>query len=152
MYKQLINTANGEFTINNYFIVSNKTTLNELLLHFGKDQLLESTFISNCYYTSSQIEIDNLFFKFIFYLENDLVKKIGFEIETENKIREPWGNNKVLETAWVANQMSDSNIFDWDNNPEQKQYGFIFDWGGVSVFFDFKNGTYESSLYYDSKK
>ena len=62
MFKQLINSSNGAFTINNDFIVSNKTILNDLQLHFGKNQLVQSKYISNCYYTSSQFEISNLFF------------------------------------------------------------------------------------------
>lgn len=150
MHMQLINKANGEFTINNNFIVSNKTTLNELVLHFGKDQLLESKYLPNCYYTTSQFEIDNLFFKFIFYLENEIVKKIGFEIETDAMPRKAWANNRDVETNWIARQMNDNTKFDWDTNPECKHYLLNCNWGTVGIVFDFKNGTYESFLNYKS--
>ncbi len=150
MALQLINKETGEFTINADFSVSNKTTLNDLLRYFEKDELIQSKYISNCYYTTSQFEIDNLFFKFIFYFENEIVKKIGFEIETEPIPRKEWANNCNLETDWIAKQMNDTIKFDWDNNPECKQYILNYNWGSIGIFFDFKNGTYESFLNYKS--
>ncbi len=152
MYKQLINTVNGEFKINNGFTLSSTTTLNELLFHFGKDQLLESNDLPNCYYTTSQFEIDNLFFRFIYFIENEVVEKIVFEIETENKIRESWGSNRDFETNWIANQMNDNTNFDWDNNPECKHYVLSYNWGIIGIVYDFKNGTYESFLNYKFNK
>lgn len=147
---QLINIINGEFTINNNFIVSNKTTLNELLVHFEKDQLLKSKYLPNCYYTTSPFEIDTLFFKFTFSLENQTIKKIGFEIETDNTPRKEWANNRDFETNWIAEQMNDNTKFDWDTNPECKHYLLNYNWGTIGIVLDFKNGTYESFLTYKS--
>ena len=148
MFKQLINRSNGAFTINNDFIVSNKTILNDLQLHFEKDQLVQSTHVSNCYYTSSQFEINNLFFKFIFYFENERVKRIGFEIETVAKPRNNWANNLNIETNWIASQMNNTDSFSWENKSECNQYISDYIWGEVGVFYDFKNGTYNSYLAY----
>lgn len=151
MYKQLINNLNGAFTINNNFIVSKATTLNELKLHFINNQFFQNKYSTNCYYPSSQFEIDNnLFFKFNFCFENDILKKIGFEIQTESIIRNEWGNNRDFETSWIAKQMNDAVGFDWENNPKCDQYMLQYNWGIVGVFFDFKNGTYESFLNYKS--
>jgi hypothetical protein len=150
MYKQLINKENGQFTVNNDFIVSNKTTLTDLFLYFGKDQLIQSKYMLNYYYTASQFENDNLFFKFSFTIENMIVKRIGFEIEIGSKPRSAWGNNRDVETAWIANQMNDTTSFDWDNNHDNKQYILSYNWGDVGVTFDFKNGMYESFLNYKS--
>ena len=148
MFKQLINDTNGAFTINNDFIVSNKTILNDLQLHFGKDQLVQSKYIQNCYYTFSQFEIDHLFFKFIFYIENERVKKMGFEIETVAKSRNNWANNRDVETNWIASQLNDTDKFNWEINSESNQYISNYRWGEVGVFYDFKNGTYNSYLAY----
>jgi len=150
MFKQLINNVNGEFKINNDFIVSTKTTLSDLLFHFGKDQLIQSKYVLNCYLTLSQFEIDKLFFKFSFYFENETVKKIGFEIETEPTHRIAWGNNRDFETDWIASQMNDVTKIDWEN-PACGQYWLTHHWGGVGIFFDFKNGTYDSFLSYKAK-
>lgn len=151
MFKQLINKVNGEFKINNDFIVSTKTTLRDLLFHFGKDQLIQSKYLSNCYLTLSQFEIDKLFFKFSFYFENETLKKIGFEIETEPTPRIAWGNNRDFETDWIASQMNDVTKIDWEN-PTCDQYWLVYHWGGVGIFFDFKNGTYDSFLSYKSNE
>ncbi len=145
---QLINTTNGEFTINNNFTVSNKTTLNELVIHFGKDQLLESKYLPNCYYTSSSFKIDTLFFKFIFSFDNQTIKKIAFEIETAAAPRKEWANNRDMETNWIAEQMNDNTKFGWDANPECEHYLLNYSWGTIGIVFDFKNGTYESFLKY----
>ncbi len=148
MHKKLINKANGEFTINNGFIVSNQTTQNALEQHFGKEKLIQSAYISNCYYTTSLFEMDNLFFKFYFTIENDTVKEINFEIETEHKERIPWANNRDFETFWIAWQMNDDTKFNWDNNLDNEQYSIVCIWGSVGIFFDFKQGTYQSYLSY----
>ncbi len=152
MFKQLINNATGEFTINNGFVVSNITRLSDLLIHFGEEELIQSKYISNCYYTNSQFAIDSLFFKFNFSIKNECVIKIGFEIETEPIPRNEWRSNCDLETAWIAKQMNDTTKFNWDNNPEFKQYILNYNWGSIGIFFDFKNGTYESFLTYKSIK
>lgn len=150
MRKKFLNKATGEFTINDGFIVSKQTTLNDLEHHFGKEKLIQSAYIPNCYYTTSLFEIDNLFFKFYFTIENDVVKKIEFEIATEQKERIPWSNNRDFETSWIAWQMNDDTKFNWDDNPENEQYNIACTWGSVGVFFDFKQGTYQSYLSYKS--
>jgi hypothetical protein len=148
MSKQIINKENGEFTINDSFIVSKKTRLSDLQLHFRNDQLIQSEYIPNCYYSSAQIEIDKLFFKFSFIIENETVQKIIFEIETEPINRIAWANNRDVETAWIKAQMNDESNFNWDSNPECNQYILSYNWGITGVFHDFKNGTYQSFLTY----
>ncbi len=92
-----------------------------------------------------------LFFKFSFYFENETLKKIGFEIETEPTPRIAWGNNRDFETDWIASQMNDVTKIDWEN-PTCDQYWLVYHWGGVGIFFDFKNGTYDSFLSYKSNE
>jgi hypothetical protein len=152
MYKQLINTENGEFTINDGFIVSNQTTLNDLLLHFGKEKLIESKNMAKdyCgYYRTSQLEIDGLFFKFSFEFKDEILKIIYFEIETEPKERIEWTFNHVFETDWIKAQTNDKTEFNWNNiSPGNSSYFVGYNWGNVGVFFDPFGGYFTTSLSY----
>jgi hypothetical protein len=149
MTNQLINIKTGEFTIAPDFIASRTTTLNDLMNHFGKDKLTESEYVKG-YYSLPKLKMENLYFRFTFHFKNELLKEICFEIDETSEPRAPYASNQDLETNWIARQTNDTAKFDWNNNPNQEQYGLQYDWGGVGVFFDFKNGTYQSSLNYKS--
>ena len=144
---QLINVKTGEFTIDNDFRVYHATTIDELMAHFGKDRLKESEYKKDRY-ISSQVKLDALYFVFSFCFEKEVLKKISFEIENERKAREPWSNNRDVETNWIAQQMGDNSGFVWDMNQAGRHYHLFFEWGSIGVYYDFKNGTFESSLNY----
>lgn len=148
MTPQLINLETGGFTLDNSFMVSPATRLEDLQDHYGKDSLKKSEFAKDCWYLPRQIKIEDLYFVFRFYFENELLKSIGFEIEEEAKERNPWGNNRDFETNWIARQTGDESGFNWDTSEAGKQYHLPYPWGSVGMYYDFKNGTYESSLSY----
>jgi hypothetical protein len=151
MTDQLINIKTGEFTIALDFITSKNTTLNDLINHFGKDKLTESEYVEG-YYSLPKLKIESLYFRFGFSFRNELLKQIYFEIDETPEPRAPYASNQDLETNWIAQQTNDTRKFDWNNNPNCEQYGLQYNWGVVGVFFDFKNGTYESSLSYKSNQ
>ncbi len=147
MSNQHINKHTGEFTIDKGFVVSHKTSLDELLAHFGNDNLKESDYVRGCY-RSHQVKLDDLWFKFSFYVDQGILNKITFEIETEQKERAPWSSNEEVETNWIAQQMGDDSGYVWDTKIAGRQYYLPYAWGGIGVFYDFKNGTFNSSLNY----
>ncbi len=139
MHKQLINITNGEFEINDGFIVSNKTSLTELQKHFGK----------NPPFSNTQYKIGNLFFKFGFDIKNEVVKEIHFEIETEPKERAEWTFNHVFETDWIKAQTNDKTEFNWDIiSPGNSSYFVGFKWGSINVTFDIFGGYFHTFLAY----
>jgi len=144
---ELINRNTGEFTLDNDFRISHTTTIDELMAHFGKDRLKESEYMKDRY-ISSQVKLDGLYFVFSFCFEKEVLKKINFEIEEESKERNPWGNNRDFETNWIAQQMEDDSGYVWDTKIAGRQYYLTYPWGGIGVFYDFKNGTFNSSLNY----
>ncbi len=137
--QQLINVQTGEFTLDNNFTISPSTTLKDLREHFGEDRLKKSGYIA---------KIDDLYFLFYFSFENGLLKRINFEIEEGPEERNPWGNNRDFETNWIARQMGDNSGFVWDMNEAGRHYHLSYKWGSVGVYYDFKNGTFESTLVY----
>lgn len=144
---QRINRDNGEFELDKGFKISNTTTVDELLIYFGESNLKESLYVKGCY-ISPQIKLERLYFVFSFYVENDTVSKIGFEIETEARPRAPWSNNRDFETNWIAQQIGDTDGFSWDMNQAGRHYHLPFKWGSIGVYYDFKNGTFNSAINY----
>jgi hypothetical protein len=147
MSQKIINKDNGEITINN-FIVSAQTKLEDLLTHFGKDIISKSTYTSD-YYFLPQMKIDEYYIKFSFKFREDMLQSVNFEIETEPVEREPWGNNRDVETKWIADQMDDKSNFIWNMNVP-KQYILKHSWGYIGVIYDFKNSTFDSGLHYNN--
>ena len=139
--QQLINVKTGEFTLNNGFVVSSATTLKDMRDHFGNDRFKTRGY---------ELEIGGLYFVFRFSFENGCLKRIDFEIEEESKVRNPWGNNRDFETNWIAQQMGDDSGFVWDMDQAGRHYHLPYTWGSVGVYYDFKNGTFESSLIYST--
>ena len=105
--KQLINKDTGELTLNNGFVVTKETKL------------------------------------------NDLLKKISFHVETEPIKREAWPSQRDLETKWIAQQMNDKSNFIWNMKIAGRHYHLQYNWGCIGVYYDFKNGTFDSGLFYD---
>ena len=145
MDNKIINKLNGEFSIAEDLTLSHKTTLQDLQNYFDKKTLKKSPYAGNCYYTD-QIKIDDLYFKFSFFFEKNVLSSIEFEIEEEPIERIPWSNNRDLETNWIADQMGES--FVWDMKIAGRHFKLSYDWGFVGVFYDFKNGTFQSVLSY----
>jgi len=144
---EIIDTKKGDFSLSNDFVLSSESKLKDVINFFGEANFKQSPYIKNCY-LSSQLKIDELYFKFILYFENDVLKKIQFEIEQEAKARTPWGNNRDFETRWIANQLKDSTNFNWDTAQPGEHYHNSYSWGTIGIYFDFKNGTYTSSINY----
>ncbi len=146
MINRVINKENGEILVDGEFIISRQTELQTLIARFGKE-IKQSEFNSRCYILS-QRKIGNHYLKFYFFFESKHLKKIEFEIETEPVERIPWSSNRDLETNWIAQQMDDASNFVWDMKKAGRQYHLQYDWGSIGVYYDFKNGTFDSKLIY----
>lgn len=149
MMNQLINKNTGAFTIDDNFIITHQTSLEEMTNYFGESGLTKSKYVKDCY-TSIQVNIEELYFKFRFTFNQEVLKSIAFEIETEPIERIAWSSNEAVETNWIAKQMGDKSGYVWDLTIAGQQYCLCYSWGEIGVFYDFKNGTFESLLKYKS--
>ena len=111
--KQLINKDTGELTLNNGFVVTKETKLNDLLKKFGKDKFRQSEYADD-YYSLPQTKIDEYYVIFGFEFKDEKLKKISFQVETEPIKREAWTSQRDLETKWIAQQMNDKSNFIWN--------------------------------------
>lgn len=157
--KQLINKANGEVTLYNGFVVSKNTMLKDLIHFFGNNTLKQNKYTAN-YYSLPQTKIDDYYIIFGFAFKDKKLRRISFQIENEPIVREPWTSQRDLETKWIAQQMQDESNFVWYSKEEwdkefmkdlkvpNNDYSFSFHWGFIGIYYDFKNGTYDSSLLY----
>ena len=146
--KQLINKDTGELTLNNGFVVTKETKLNDLLKKFGKDKFRQSEYADD-YYTLTQTKIDEYYVIFGFEFKDEKLKKISFQVETEPIKREAWTSQRDLETKWIAQQMNDKSNFIWNMKIAGRHYHLQYNWGCIGVYYDFKNGTFDSGLFYD---
>ena len=135
MHHQLLNPQTGEFTLNNNFVVSNKTTVEDLLAHFGQDNMqLSDMHNGYCNYSTKQIQIGELYFNFTFNFFNKIITKLSFNLQPElYEANADWDNFNEQENIkkgkfmeqWMAKQMKG----------DFKRY----DWGKVGTYYDFHN-------------
>lgn len=149
MVKKIINKENGAITING-FTIDKHTKFQDLLAYFGKDKFLKPPYANENYWVLKQQKIGAYYIKFNFTFNEEFLIRIGFEIETEPIERIPWSNNRDVETKWIAEQMDDSSNFIWDMNIAGRHYCLKYNWGYIGVFYDFKNGTFESIIAYNT--
>lgn len=147
MNKQLIDPMTGEFRLSDSFAVDAATQLKHLNNYFG-DDLKESIYMKGCWYTVPKVKIAGLYFRFRFYFTARRLKSIGFTIDETVAERDPWTGNHVFETQWIAAQMDDTSNFTWDLEQAGRHYHLARHWGSIGVYYDFKNGTFESLLRY----
>lgn len=151
MSKKIIDKETGTLTLYNGFIISKDTTLENLLNTFTSNELKKSEYADNIC-SLKQAKYDEYYIRFWFYFIEEKIYKIGFEIETKPIQRVPWSNQRDLETKWIAEQMGDKSNFIWDMNIAGRHYSLKYNWGFIGVYYDFKNGTFDSSINYHSLK
>lgn len=148
MHQQLLNPATGEFIIDNEFVVSNKTTIEELTTHFGEDKLaLNDMKNGHSNYSAWNIQIGKLYFIFTFYFFNSVVTSVSFILQA--KPYDPnasWDNfnqadeikkGKFME-KWLADQIRiDINTYAW---------------GKASTSYDFHNLSTSCKITYAQPK
>ncbi len=126
VYPQLLNPATGEFKINNDFVVSDKTTIEDLSAHFGEKMAVNyvgKTGHSN--YSAWNIQIGELYFSFTFYFFNKIITRVSFVLQAE--FYDPGDSN------------SDNNGDSWDNFSEAdeiKKGKFIDKWLADQISID----------------
>ena len=119
VYPQLLNPATGEFKINNEFVISNKTTIEDLKAHFGEKMSADN--LGN--YSVRNVQIGELYFIFAFAFSNNTIKNISFVLR-DNPYDEiaSWDNFDEQEQKeegkfmkkWLADQIRiDINTYAW---------------------------------------
>ena len=115
---------------------------------FGKDKFRQSEYADD-YYSLPQTKIDEYYVIFGFEFKDEKLKKISFQVETEPIKREAWTSQRDLETKWIAQQMNDKSNFIWNMKIAGRHHHLQYNWGCIGVYYDFKNGTFDSGLFYD---
>jgi len=150
MNKQIINKDDGSLTLHNGFVITQHTTLAELQSNLINEKLKKCAYAQNCFILP-QTKYGEYYIIFWFHFKDDKIYKISFEIETAPIERIPWSNQRDLETNWIAEQMDDKQNFIWDMNIAGRNYYLAYPWGSIGVYYDFKNGTFDSGIFYNTK-
>jgi hypothetical protein len=149
MHQQLINTENGEFLLNDNFIVSDKTIPEDLIAHFGGDKLsLNDMKNGHSNYWIGDLKIGDLYFSLTFYFKQ---------------------MNEVKQLTRIYFVLSETPYEDstdsWDNfskEKEDKKGAFMekwlnlqlggsaasFAWGKASLYYDPHNLSYSCGIDY----
>ena len=156
-HKQLLNLKTGEFTlddsIESYFVVSDKTTPEDLIKHFGEDRLRITDYKNgHSNYNIYDLKIGDLYFILTFYFKEIIKETV--------KIKQ------LTRISFVLSETSYTNSGDsWDNfdeKKEKKKGQFIqnwlmlqrrgsttnSDWGDIDVYYDFHNISYDCIISY----
>ncbi|MBA3679633.1 MAG: hypothetical protein H0W73_00365 [Bacteroidetes bacterium] len=140
---QLLDPKTGEFSISKDFIVSAKTTIEDLVAYFGESALQVRDFENgHSNYTVRDLKIADLYFILTFYFVNNRISKLSVLVQEL-----PYNLDQKL---------PNSNSSGWDNFNEKdeiKKGDFIklwfahqmhndykkYDWGKADVYYDFHN-------------
>lgn len=143
---QLVNSSTGEFTLDNGFIVSHKTSAKDLTAHFGESNLSARDFKNgHSNYSVRNLKVGELYFILFFYFFNEQITKIEILVQAKLYDHEPDWNNfdqdgelkrgKFIE-QWMAKQM----------RGDHKEYA----WGKMGVSYDFHNLSTSGFISYNS--
>jgi hypothetical protein len=137
-----IDKSTGHLLFSNNFEVSYRTTPDNLLLHFG----LENVKIKDLengwkHYIFSNLKKDDTYFVATFYFENDILSFLSFIIDDKPILTGSWGN-------WSKeNELQKKEYFDnWLTKQLGEKREFV--WGTVGAFFDNKGGSSSIVLRY----
>jgi hypothetical protein len=127
---QLINKETGELSFADDFILSPKTTPEEIFQYF-KDGVLNDMGPKSGWknYTIRNIQLDNLYFIFTFHFEKDILRHLDFIVSENPIVAGSWDDWSEKEEEKKRNDY---------NNWLTKEIGKSreFPWGRVDAIFD----------------
>ncbi len=148
MHQQLLNPATGEFKIDNEFAFSNKTTIEELIAHFGEDKLALND-VKNGYsnYSAWNIQIGELYFIFDFNFFKGVMVGVSFILQAK-----PYDPNASWDDFSEADEIKKGKFIEkWladqihiDSNTHA--------WGKASTSYDFHNLSTSCTMIYAQPK
>jgi hypothetical protein len=144
MFKQLINPATGEFTINNEFIVSNTTTIEQLKTHFGHVQMQVSD-MKNGYinYRIHNLKIDGYYFIITFHFLNSAIIQISFVLRDK-----PYDGNAGWDDFNEQEQVKEGEFMkQWMAKQMNRDFK-TYDWGKMETNYDFHNLSTSCAITY----
>lgn len=147
MPQQLINLQTGEFTLNNDFVISGRTTVSDLEDHFGKANLAVNDFKNgHCNYAVGNINIGEWYFMLTFYFLNEIITKIGFVVQAE-----PYGDTDSWESFDEKAEIKKGKYMEqWMAGQMQRDYK-KYEWGSAGVNYDFHNLSSSCFIAYKEK-
>jgi hypothetical protein len=155
--QQLINTTTGTFFISNNFSIVATTTPQDLLTYFGNETLQEGRRYKDYFNASVRnLCIANWYFNITFYFEKDRLTHFSFYPSNEPIGERSWEDfnpnaDMLYMTAWMAQQMGDTQQFIWNLSIAGRQYHFPFGWGAAGVYYDFKDGSFLCTINYKKR-
>lgn len=152
---QIIDLSTGAFYCTPDFSINSRTRMEDIIACFGAERLSVTDY-HNGY---SNVHIYNLkngacYFSIIVYFEREQVTHCSFWVGPElpeggypddpaDELR-----SRDFMTAWMGAQAGDTRTFTWNLDIAGRNYHFAYDWGGMGVYYDFKNGSFNCSLSY----
>lgn len=141
---KLLDSATGGFHFADTFILSAATTADELIHHFGADNVaVEDTENGWMNYTSQTINWHDQRFGFTFYFHQGKLSIINFYMPKEGATSENWADwseDEELEKQRKYDEWLTSQI-----GTERK-----FDWGFVGAFYDKRSSWTFMDLRYNA--
>ncbi len=131
---KILDEINGTILLSDNFTISNKTTSEDLILHFGQSNI-EIRDMQNGWkhYDIHNTRSNKIYLRLTFYFNNDMLSSLSFIIDDKQILPNSWDN-------WSKeNELQKKEYFD---NWLTKQLGERrkFPWGTVSADFDNKGG------------
>jgi hypothetical protein len=141
--KTLIDVSNGHFLFSNTFTMSNRTTPDNLILYFGKENVKISDMQNGWrHYIVSNVQNEKIYLSLTFYFENNTLSFLSFTIDDKPISTNFWDN-------WSKENEIQKRLYfdDWLT----KQFGKKreFSWGTIGAFFDEKGGFSSIVLRYE---
>ncbi len=135
MFKQTINPATGEFTINNDFVVSNTTTIHELINYFGENKMrLSDMKNGHINYRIDNLKICDYYFIITFYFFNTTIMSISFILKDK-----PYDGNNSWDNFNEQEQIKEGKLIKQWMAKQMKGDFKTRDWGSAATYYDVHN-------------
>jgi hypothetical protein len=132
MHQQFLNPATGEFTINADFVISNKTTIEDLTAYFGEKVLVDD--LGN--YSVRNLQIGELYFIFGFHGLNKFPTLTSFTFVLQ---AEPYDPNASWDDFDEAEEIKKGEFMKkWMTEQKKGDYK-KYEWGEAGTSYDFRN-------------
>lgn len=124
MTQQLINVQTGEFSLGNGFVISNKIRADDLVRHFGKEQLLVTDFKNgHRHYSIRNVKLGDVYAILTVYFLNEQITKLEFILQAapyaDDAGWDSFDREKEIQKGkfmeqWMAKQRKgDHKTYDW---------------------------------------
>ena len=144
MHQQLINPATGEFTLDNQFVISDNTTIEDLTAHFGEKLSADRNGnLERSSYNVRYLQIGELYFIFTFNFFYKLLISVTFVVRARPYDgADSWDNFNIEEEIKEGEFMKQWMVQQLKSNLKK------YDWGQAYTTYDFHNFSTSCNIQY----